>query len=83
MIRAAMDHWEQHTCLRFEPRTSSHASQLGHNTYLSFIKGGGCWSYVGRVFNGEQQISIGSGCEYVSPLEIHHTFVILENVNSS
>ncbi|XP_054756505.2 blastula protease 10-like [Lytechinus pictus] len=65
VIRAAMDHWEQHTCLRFEPRTSSHASDLGHNTYLSFIKGGGCWSFVGRVFNGEQQISIGSGCEYL------------------
>jgi len=65
VIRAAMDHWEQHTCLRFEPRTSSHASQLGHSTYLSFIKGGGCWSYVGKVFNGEQQISIGSGCAYL------------------
>jgi len=65
VIRAAMDHWEQHTCLRFEPRTSSHASQLGHSTYLSFIKGGGCWSYVGKVFNGEQQISIGSGCAFL------------------
>lgn len=65
VIRAAMDHWEQFTCLRFEPLNSSHASQLGHNTSLSFIKGDGCWSYVGRAVNGEQQISIGSGCEYL------------------
>eukprot|EP00057_Strongylocentrotus_purpuratus_P007633 XP_011662107.1 PREDICTED: blastula protease 10 [Strongylocentrotus purpuratus] len=72
VIRAAMDHWEQSTCLRFEPRTSSHASQLDHNTYLSFIKGDGCWSYVGRAANGEQQISIGSGCEYVSPFATYY-----------
>ncbi|XP_071477907.1 blastula protease 10-like [Diadema antillarum] len=67
-IRAAMDHWEQHTCLRFEPRTAQHASQLGHGTYLNFIKSDGCWSYVGRFSSSissprAQDISIGSGCE--------------------
>ncbi|XP_071477908.1 protein SpAN-like [Diadema antillarum] len=70
VIGAAMDHWEQHTCLRFEPRTSQHSSQLGHGTYLNFIKGGGCWSYVGRFSSSSntpraQEISIGSGCEYL------------------
>ncbi|XP_071496396.1 blastula protease 10-like [Diadema antillarum] len=62
VIRAAMDHWEDNTCLRFEPRTAQHESQLGHGTYLNFIKGGGCWSYVGRVFSSSQDVSIGNGC---------------------
>ncbi|XP_072171274.1 protein SpAN-like [Diadema setosum] len=65
VIRSAMDHWEQHTCLRFEPRTSQHANQLGHGTYLNFIKGGGCWSYVGRVSSSSQDVSIGNGCGYL------------------
>ncbi|XP_071504135.1 blastula protease 10-like [Diadema antillarum] len=65
VIRSAMDHWEQHTCLRFEPRTSQHARQLGHGTYLNFIRDGGCWSYVGRVFSSSQDVSIGNGCAYL------------------
>nr|P42674.1 RecName: Full=Blastula protease 10; Flags: Precursor [Paracentrotus lividus]CAA39673.1 blastula protease-10 [Paracentrotus lividus] len=74
LIRNAMDHWEQNTCLRFEPRTSSHSRQLGHNAYLSFFRGSGCWSYVGKAFNGEQQISIGNGCAYFGTIvhEIGH-----------
>ena len=67
VILNAIEYWENNTCLRFEPLTASHTSQLGHNTYLSFFKGGGCWSYVGWALSGEQQISIGNGCAYVSP----------------
>jgi len=58
VILAAMDHWMQHTCLQFRPR------QSGDNSYISFIKGSGCWSYVGSI-GGGQQISIGQGCAYL------------------
>jgi hypothetical protein len=34
---------------------------------IQFINGSGCWSYVGRQYEEtQQQVSIGTGCEYVS-----------------
>ncbi|NP_999767.2 protein SpAN precursor [Strongylocentrotus purpuratus] len=74
LIRSAMDHWEQNTCLRFEPLTSSHSSRLGHTSYISFFRGNGCWSHVGRSFTNQQQISIGPQCGYFGTIvhEIGH-----------
>ncbi|XP_054756503.2 protein SpAN-like [Lytechinus pictus] len=74
LIRSAMDHWEQNTCLRFEPRTSSHSRTLRHGSYISFFRGSGCWSHVGRAYPNQQQISIGPGCGYFGTIvhEIGH-----------
>ena len=60
-IQNGINHWEERTCIKFEK--TKNTSQ----PHLQFIKGSGCWSYVGMVYyqNG-QQISIGSGCSMVS-----------------
>lgn len=68
VIQRAMNHWmERVKCLQFIPRTSSR--------YLSFFRGGGCYSMVGRQpGRGAQRISIGNGCAYLGVVvhEIGH-----------
>lgn len=69
LIRMAIKHWEEHTCLRFEENGYT-------QPIVKFFKGGGCFSQVslttifltfnqvGRDFGAaEQIISIGKGCE--------------------
>jgi len=59
---------ERISCIRFRPRTSE-------QYYIRFIRGSGCWSYVGQVqINGGQPISIGSGCGFIETVlhEIMH-----------
>uniref|UniRef100_A0A914X7T9 Zinc metalloproteinase n=1 Tax=Plectus sambesii TaxID=2011161 RepID=A0A914X7T9_9BILA len=58
IIHAAFDYWQKRTCLKFVQVTARRA----HDS-LRFIKGSGCYSYVGRI-GGPQPISIGTGCEY-------------------
>jgi len=54
VIRSAMREWEQKTCVRFKKRTTE-------KDYVSFYKGSGCSSHVGKK-GGQQQISLKSGC---------------------
>ena len=59
-IIGGIAHWEEHTCIRF---------QKTYNTsqpHLRFIVGSGCWSYVGKVSETGQEVSIGYGCNSVS-----------------
>ncbi|RMX55571.1 hypothetical protein pdam_00001722, partial [Pocillopora damicornis] len=56
VIQSAMREWEQKTYVRFKKRTTETA-------YVSFFKGSGCWSYVGRT-GRKQQLSLASGCWY-------------------
>lgn len=66
LITDAMDHWEEHTPIRFVPRASGE--------YLEFRDGGGCSSTVGRaVITGfdSQSISLNNnGCDDVG-IAIH------------
>ncbi|XP_065051141.1 uncharacterized protein LOC135680862 isoform X2 [Rhopilema esculentum] len=53
-IKAAINDINTKTCIQIKPRTTE-------PSYVHFLKGGGCWSLIGRV-GGKQQISVGSGC---------------------
>ncbi|XP_030850881.1 zinc metalloproteinase nas-6-like [Strongylocentrotus purpuratus] len=55
LIRSALRHWQQNTCIRFVHKESS------HQDYLRFAYIPGCWSFIGRQ-GGEQLISMGPGC---------------------
>ncbi|XP_054759491.2 blastula protease 10-like [Lytechinus pictus] len=54
-IKAGMAHWEEHTGVYFEPFSYPTEDRL------KFIKGDGCYSYVGRQ-GKSQDVSIGEGC---------------------
>jgi len=61
-IKAGIKDWQDKTCLTFTEVQESTSSSPNH---LKFIKGSGCWSYVGMVGFRQQEISIGSGCELI------------------
>lgn len=56
-IQNAIKFWEDNTCVKFEYEGEGDDS-------LKFISGAGCYSNIGRV-GGQQEVSIGDGCEYV------------------
>ncbi|XP_068116000.1 embryonic protein UVS.2-like [Hyperolius riggenbachi] len=51
----AMQEFATLTCIRFVPHSQE-------KDYLQIIPDSGCWSYVGRMGNGAQMISLVSGC---------------------
>ncbi|XP_033626149.1 blastula protease 10-like [Asterias rubens] len=69
VITSAFDLWEAETCIKFEAYDASK-----HDVHLVFRKLDGCWSWVGMQRTTEQEISIGSGCEYIGTIahEIGH-----------
>ncbi|CAG0888472.1 unnamed protein product [Cyprideis torosa] len=60
-IQNAMAEYHSKTCIQFISRTNE-------ANYLLFIKGVGCYSYIGRIpsFTTGQNISLGVGCLYYS-----------------
>nr|XP_006816574.1 PREDICTED: protein SpAN-like [Saccoglossus kowalevskii] len=58
-IQNALSYWERLTCLQFPQYDPANPE---HSARIQFIKGVGCWSMVGCVGNGAQNISIGTGC---------------------
>ena len=57
VIQSAMEFYRDNTCIGFVQRTSE-------PDYIHFFPGGGCYSYIGNIRRGRQDISIGSGCEF-------------------
>lgn len=57
-IEKAIDYYTDNTCIRFTPRTNE-------KDYVRFIKGSGCYSYVGRI-RSRQDLSIGQGCNDIN-----------------
>lgn len=65
LAQAAMQHWAQHTGIRFRARTNE-------RDYVRFRRLGGSWSMVGRQ-GGEQEISFSPTCTLGSAVhEIGH-----------
>ncbi|XP_033726981.1 MAM and LDL-receptor class A domain-containing protein 1-like [Pecten maximus] len=71
IIETAIKEVADKTCVKFQPRANTNPSQLGHNTYIEFFSESGCWSYVGRVFSGKQQISLQKGGCVTNSITIH------------
>ncbi|XP_033636083.1 zinc metalloproteinase nas-6-like [Asterias rubens] len=67
LIRAAMKHWERHTCIHFRHHRPK------DRDYIRFAYFPGCWSFVGRQ-GGQQIISMGPGCSVLGTIihEIGH-----------
>ncbi|WP_224366996.1 M12 family metallopeptidase [Hyalangium versicolor] len=57
-LQAAVAEFSQKTCIQFVPRTSK------DRNYVSVFQGDGCYSYVGCVQQGKQELSLGQGCEF-------------------
>ncbi|KAK4315563.1 hypothetical protein Pmani_013254 [Petrolisthes manimaculis] len=56
-VLEGLEHWMEHTCITFERATST---RIPH---LRFIKGSGCYSYIGRMGQWRgQPVSIGNNC---------------------
>ncbi|KAG8195898.1 hypothetical protein JTE90_001133 [Oedothorax gibbosus] len=53
-IKAAMQHYEDKTCIRFVPRTNQ-------VQYVRIFPGRGCYSHVGKTLS-DQPLSLGPGC---------------------
>lgn len=60
-VHDAIAHWEQNTVIRFVLRTSANSSS--HPDFVHFQHGGGCSSAVGMQGNGQQNITMGTGCD--------------------
>ncbi|XP_019855886.1 PREDICTED: zinc metalloproteinase nas-12-like [Amphimedon queenslandica] len=67
-INEAIEEFHNKTCITLVPRTNE-------ANYVRFIKGRGCWSYVGRI-HGSQNVSIGEGCEHKG-IVLHEIFHVL------
>nr|XP_022297071.1 uncharacterized protein LOC111106624 [Crassostrea virginica] len=57
VINKAIKQFDDYTCLKWVPRDSAF-NTASYKTYIEFFSESGCWSYVGRVFNDKQQISL-------------------------
>ena len=69
-VDRAIAHWEANTKIRFIILTSENLNRFQDR--IIFIAGNGCYSYVGRR-GGEQEISLGEGCDLGNAIhEIGH-----------
>ncbi|XP_061183018.1 MAM and LDL-receptor class A domain-containing protein 1-like [Saccostrea echinata] len=67
VINAGIQQFTDYTCLKWVPQGSTEAQKLTHSSYIEFFSESGCWSYVGMVFSGKQQVSLQApGCVSLS-----------------
>ncbi|XP_059195081.1 meprin A subunit beta-like [Centropristis striata] len=66
VILRAMDQFRLKSCIDFKPVNSE-------DYFLHIQKLGGCYSYIGRVIGGGQDVSIGRYCDEISTVE--HEFL--------
>ncbi|XP_015227342.1 PREDICTED: meprin A subunit beta-like [Cyprinodon variegatus] len=62
VIMRAFDQFRVKSCIDFKPQDSE-------EYYINIKKLNGCFSYVGRQFMNGQELSIGTGCDYLAIVE--------------
>jgi len=68
-IDRAFKEYEKNTCIRLVPRDQTNADL--YPNYISFVKEGGCWSWVGNQRRGKQKLSLDRGCTWDVGTPIH------------
>ncbi|NXI22356.1 MEP1B protein, partial [Sterrhoptilus dennistouni] len=66
VILKAFEQYRLKTCIDFKPWE-------GEKNYISVFKGSGCWSSVGNMQMGLQQLSIGTNCDRIGTIQ--HEFL--------
>ncbi|RMC15455.1 hypothetical protein DUI87_07647 [Hirundo rustica rustica] len=66
VILKAFEQYRLKTCIDFKPWE-------GEKNYISVFKGSGCWSSVGNLQMGLQQLSIGENCDRIGTIQ--HEFL--------
>ncbi|NWU26806.1 MEP1B protein, partial [Dyaphorophyia castanea] len=66
VILKAFEQYRLKTCIDFKPWE-------GEKNYISVFKGSGCWSSVGNMQMGLQQLSIGANCDRIGTIQ--HEFL--------
>ncbi|KAK3699897.1 hypothetical protein QZH41_016562, partial [Actinostola sp. cb2023] len=69
MVLSAIGEVHKVSCVRFVQRTTE-------QHYISFIRGSGCSSYVGRLQMAAQPVSIGQGCAFTGTI-LHELLHVL------
>ncbi|GAB1301483.1 Meprin A subunit beta [Apodemus speciosus] len=66
VILNAFERYRLKTCIDFKPWS-------GEADYISVFKGSGCWSSVGNIHAGKQELSIGTNCDRIATVQ--HEFL--------
>ncbi|NWV41129.1 MEP1B protein, partial [Grantiella picta] len=66
LILKAFEQYRLKSCIDFKPWE-------GEKNYISVFKGSGCWSSVGNIQMGSQQLSIGANCDRIGTIQ--HEFL--------
>ncbi|KAM4688944.1 meprin A subunit beta-like [Discoglossus pictus] len=66
LVLEAFERYRLKTCIDFKPWE-------GEPNYISVFKDSGCYSYVGNLRRGKQQLSLGTNCDRIATIQ--HEFL--------
>ncbi|XP_068090837.1 meprin A subunit beta-like [Hyperolius riggenbachi] len=66
LVLKAFERYRLKTCIDFKPWE-------GEPNYISVFKESGCWSYIGNLRRGKQQLSLGTNCDRIATIQ--HEFL--------
>ncbi|XP_072008112.1 meprin A subunit beta-like isoform X2 [Engystomops pustulosus] len=66
LVLEAFERYRLKSCIDFKPWE-------GEPNYISVFKESGCWSYVGNLRRGKQQLSLGNNCDRLATIQ--HEFL--------
>ncbi|XP_056378982.1 meprin A subunit beta-like [Hyla sarda] len=66
LVLEAFERYRLKSCIDFKPWE-------GEPNYISVFKESGCWSYIGNLRRGKQQLSLGANCDRLATIQ--HEFL--------